>query len=241
MEIGIRKAEDAVILDLKGNFDVNTSDFIEVVGELLRQGYKKILCNFDGVNMIDYMGLSGLAIAFKNVRNHTGALKFYNVPVHVKKVFSTLLLDSVFEIYFSEEEALKSFEQAQVFAAIAEQKLRRRFKRLPIHLTIKFKSKFGSSKGICEGTMLNLSAIGFFIFTKDVYNLNDILQVWLPLGSEKATVEVEGRVVWLADKNIQPQLSPGMGVEFYKISTKLQKRIVDFVDRNLPRQEAIDT
>ena len=241
MEVNIRKEQDAVILDLKGNFDVNASDFIEVIGELLRQGHRKLLCNFENVNMIDYMGLSGLAIAYKNVRNHESYLKLYNVPVHVKNVFALLMLDNVFDIYASEEQALKSFEVQEALSSIEEKKLRRRFKRLPIHTTVRFQPKFCSSEEIFEGTVLNISAIGIFIYTPNVFNLNDIIKVWLPLGSGKDTIEVDTRVVWLPDKNIQPQVSPGMGVEFYKISTRLQKKIVEFVDRNLPRQEVFDS
>ncbi len=240
MDINIKKVKDAVILEIKGNFDVNASDFIEIVGELLREDFKKIACNFESVNMIDYMGLSALAIAYKNVCNHKARIKFFNVPAHIKNVFSMLLLDDVFEIYFSEEAAIASFEKEETLSSIAEKQLRRRFKRLPIKLGVRFKQKFSRSDETFEGKAFNLSAIGTFIFTNKIFNLNETLKLWLPLGAKHEEIELDARVVWLADKHIQPQSSPGMGVEFYNISTQLQKKIVEYVDRNLPRQSSVD-
>lgn len=240
MEINIRKAKEIFILDLRGNFDVDASGFIEIIGDLLNQGVRKMACNFEGVEMMDYMGLSALAIAYKNVTNHKALLRFFNVPAHVKKIFSMLLLDDIFEIYATEDDAIKSFQQDEAISEIIRKKLRRRFKRLPIQIKITFKPKFSSSKEVFEGLLFNLSAIGAFVFTKNISNLNEILTIWLPLGSSEETIEVEARVVWLADRQIQPQTSPGMGIEFYNISTKLQEKIVQYVNKNLSRQSSFD-
>ena len=241
MEINIRKTKDAVILDLKGNFDVNASNFIEKMGELLRQGFKGIVCNFENVNMVDYMGLSGLAIAYRNVANHKASLKFYNVPVHIKNIFSLLMLDKIFEIHPGEAEAVASIREKGVFARLAKKKLRRRFKRLPINLEIKFRPKYSSSQDYFEGKIFNLSASGVFIYTEKVFNLNDILRLRLFLGSEKEVIELDARVLWLADKKLQPQFCPGMGVEFYKASNKLEKKIISFVNRNISRTSPSDS
>jgi Tfp pilus assembly protein PilZ len=46
-------------------------------------------------------------------------------------------------------------------------------------------------------------------------------------------IEVETKVVWLVEREIQPQIYPGMGVEFYNISPELEGQIVEFVNRNL--------
>ncbi|MBU1906163.1 MAG: hypothetical protein KJ923_04105 [Candidatus Omnitrophica bacterium] len=48
------------------------------------------------------------------------------------------------------------------------------------------------------------------------------------------TLEVETQVSWFPDKQVQRQIYPGIGVEFLYISTFLQQKIVDFVERNLP-------
>ncbi len=241
MDINIRTINDAAILDLKGNLDVNASNFIEVIGEVLRRGFKKLICNFENVEMIDYMGLSGLAIAYKNVDNHDAALKLVNVPAHIRGIFSLLLLDNVLEICTSEDEAIQSFKQEESLSKIEKKQLRRRFKRLPIKLAIKFRPKFSSSKDFLEGKIFNLSAIGVFIYTENIFNLNDILICQLILGSEEEIVEFNARVVWIADKDLQPQIAPGMAVEFYKMPDKVQKEIIDFVDKNISRARSIDT
>ncbi|MBU2541071.1 MAG: PilZ domain-containing protein [Candidatus Omnitrophica bacterium] len=241
MEIKIRTTKDTAILDLRGNLDVNASNFIEAIGEVLRQGFKKVICNFKDVDIIDYMGLSGLAIAYKNISNHDAVLKLSDVPTHIKSVFSLLLLDNVLEICGTEAEALKNFQYDDSFSKIESKKLRRRFKRLPINLKIKFRRKFSSSKDFLEGKIFNISAIGVFIYTKKTFELNDILRCRILLGAEKETIEFDARVVWLADKRLQPQIAPGMAVEFYKMPSRIQKKIVEFVDKNISHARDIDT
>jgi hypothetical protein len=38
----------------------------------------------------------------------------------------------------------------------------------------------------------------------------------------------------LVQKELQPQIYPGMGLEFYNLDSHKQQEIVEFVDRNLP-------
>jgi c-di-GMP-binding flagellar brake protein YcgR len=50
---------------------------------------------------------------------------------------------------------------------------------------------------------------------------------------------MEARVAWLVDKKIQPQIYPGMGLEFYHIDPLIQEQIVSFVERNLPMDSSL--
>src|SRR3989338_9251108 len=131
LEINFQRNSSVSVLDLSGNIDIDASNFIEKVCWCLENGYEDILCNFENVNLIDYAGLSVLAIAFKNVANHKGRIKFINIPAHIKKVFSLVCMDRVFEIYETEESALNSFKEDKIIAEIQKKQLRRRFKRLP--------------------------------------------------------------------------------------------------------------
>ena len=98
LEITFRKHEAIAILDLSGNIDIDASNFIEKVGWCLENGYEDMLCNFENINLADYAGLSVLAIAYKNVLNHKGRIKFLNVPGHIKNGLSPMCFDRVFEI-----------------------------------------------------------------------------------------------------------------------------------------------
>lgn len=67
MSIRVREVENVSILDIDGNVDINSSEIIETVGWLINTGKLYILLNLENVDLVDYSGLSVLAIAYKNV------------------------------------------------------------------------------------------------------------------------------------------------------------------------------
>lgn len=233
MKIGVRQQDDIVILDLEGSIDINASDFIETVGWALVQRTKNILCNFEGVNLIDYVGISLIAVAYKNVLNHKGKMKLYNVPSHVRKLFSIVGLDKVFSYYNNEEQAILSFKEEEIFSQILEQRLRRRFKRIPLMSVIEYKQKFSPRDIYFKGKIVNLSAIGTFIIAEKMFSIGEILSTRLHLLPSPGILEVDVRVIWVADEEIQPMESPGMGMEFYNIAPRQQEQIIEFVEKHL--------
>jgi stage II sporulation protein AA (anti-sigma F factor antagonist) len=233
MKINVRECENIAILDLEGSIDINASDFVETVGWVLVQRTKNILCNFEGVNLIDYVGISLIAVAYKNVLNHKGKMKLYNVPSHVRKLFSIVGLDKVFSYYEEEQQAITSFKEEELFSQILQQRLRRRFKRIPLKSIIEYKQKF-SPKDICyKGKIVNLSAIGTFVIADKIFSIGEMLLTKLQLLPSPGVIEVDSRVVWVADEEIQPMESPGMGLEFYNITLQKQEQIIEFVEKHL--------
>jgi anti-sigma B factor antagonist len=233
LEIDFRRFKSIAILDLSGSIDIDCANFIEMVAWCLGNGYKDVLCNFDNVNLVDYAGLSVLAIAYKDVTNHKGRIKLVHVAAHIQKVFCMVGLDRVFEIYQDEEFALRTFEEDRIISEIQKKQLRRRFQRLPLDIGIEFKSKEKADK-YSEGKVLNISGVGLLVFAEKVYPLGEILDIRLSLLPKPGLLELEAKVVWLVEKEIQPQIYPGMGLEFYNIDSQMQKKIIEFVDRNLP-------
>lgn len=233
LKINFRRFNSIGIIDLSGSIDIDAANFIEMVGWCLHNGYKDILCNFSDVNLVDYSGLSVLAIAHKETINHQGRMKFVNVSAHIYKLLSLFCLDRTFEIYADEELAIKSFEQDRAISEIKKMQLRRRFKRLPLDIDVEFKSK-GKSEGFSSGKVLNISAVGLLIFTQKIYPLGEILKIKISLLPQPGLIELEAKVVWLVQKDIQPQIYPGMGLEFHNLNSQAQKKIIEFVERNLP-------
>ncbi|MFA5336990.1 MAG: anti-sigma factor antagonist [Candidatus Omnitrophota bacterium] len=233
MKINTREKEDVVILDLEGSIDINSADFVETVGWALVTKSKNILCNFEGINLIDYVGISLIAVAYKNILNHKGRMKLCNVPSHVQKLFSIVGLDKVFTYYENEDEAIKSFTEEVLFSHILEQRLRRRFKRIPLHNTIEYKQKYSTKDVFYKGRIINLSAIGVFIAAEKVFSIGEILTTRIDLTPAPGVIEVDSKVVWESDNEIQPMESPGMGLEFCNISPKVQEQIIDFVEKHL--------
>lgn len=233
MEIRVRQKGNIIILDLSGRIDVNSAKLVEVVGQCIRDGYRDILCNFEDVEFIDYMGISVIVIAYKEVINNNGRMKLINIPAHLKGVFSIAGIDRVMDIYATEEMALNSFKENKVIENIKKLQLRRRFKRLPIDIKVELKAKYEKSPTWFTVDILDLSGVGAYIYGCDRFKLEDEVILKLKLPPKFEEIELEARVVWLSDKQIQPQLHPGMGVEFYNIPSSIQKKLIEFIERNL--------
>lgn len=237
LEVNFKKVKQIGVLDLSGNVDINSSSLVEKVGWALENGYKDLVCDFQNVEIVDYAGMSALAIAYKNVINHGGRMKFASVAVHIRKVLNLVCLDKVFELYENLDTALRSFEDEKIISEIQKKQLRRRFKRLPLDIGIEFKSK--EEDKFHQGKVLNISAVGMLVFADKVTcKLGEILDIKLTLRPSPGLLEMETVVVWLVEKNIQPQLYPAMGLEFYHLDNMTQEKIVGFVERNLARDTA---
>jgi len=233
MKILRREKEGVAILDLEGNIDINSSDFIEAIGFTLLNKSKNIVCNMQGVNIVDYIGISVLAIAYKNVLNHKGNIKFYNIPLHVKKLFSIVGLNRVLECYVTEQQAINSFVEDAAINKILKKKLRRRFERIPFNSPVEYKLKFSRQDVFHRGKIINLSAVGAFVVGEKVFSVGEIMLTKLHLLPRPGIVEVETKVTWVSKGNINPLEYPAMGIEFYNITSQQQRKIMVFVDRNL--------
>ncbi len=233
MEIRARQKGRVVILDLSGHIDVDSANLVEAVGQCLRDGYFDILCNFAEVDFIDYMGISAIVIAYKEVINNKGRMKFVNVPVHLKGMLSIAGLDRTIDIYATEDLAINSFKEDKIIENIQKLQLRRRFKRLPLDIKTEIRSKYNKSITCVQGEMLNLSAIGAYIFGCEKFKLGDELLIKIKLSQRMEVLELEAKVVWLPDKQVQPHAYPGIGIEFCNIAISVQRKLLEFIEKNL--------
>lgn len=233
MPIRSRESGTSVILDIEGNIDINSSDIIETIGYFLNSGKLNFILNLENVNLVDYNGLSVLAIAYKNVLNHKGKVRFVSVSPQIIELFRMVKLESVFETYADEEAAIKSFYDN----GLAALPLRRKFKRLDINLRIKY-WLVGSQKRpkVFEGEILNISAAGMYIFSKYTFPVNSQLEISLILPGEIKFLDASATVIWLADKELQPHFYPGMGAAFVNLTPENEKAVIDFIDKNITRR-----
>jgi anti-anti-sigma factor len=232
LEIRPRQKEGVIILDLSGRVDVDSAHLVEIVSQCVRDGYLDLLLNFEEVDFIDYLGVSAIVLAYKEVTNNSGRMKFASIPTHLKGVFSVSGLDRVIEIYITEDLAVNSFKEDKVIENIKRMQLRRRFKRLPIDIKVELKAKYERPPTSHKLDIINLSAIGAYIFGCDKFKLGDEVIIKMKLPPKDEEMELEAKVVWLPDKQVQPHAYPGMGVEFVNIPSGIQQKIIDFIDRN---------
>jgi anti-sigma B factor antagonist len=233
MKIRVREAKDVTVLDVEGRIDIDASEFIETVGWVLKNNKLKILCNFESVELVDYSGLSILAIAYKNVINHNGVMKFCNVALHIRELFKIVQMDKVFISYDNENQALLNFDEK--ILELEKKQLRRRFKRLEINIDVVYtpkKAREGQARTY-KGRALNISGAGLFISTSNILPVKTQLSLEISVPKELVPIEMEGMVIWIADKNIQSYCYPGMGVQFINVDTQRQKDLIDFIDKNI--------
>ena len=238
MEIKPRQKGNIIILELCGRLDADSANLVQIVGQCLNDGYTDILCNLESIDFIDYLGVSAVVLAYKEILNNKGRLKLASIPLHLKNIFFTAGLERTIEMYLSEEAALASFREDRIIEKIKKLQLRRRFKRLPIEIKVELKNKYGKNPVCLKADVFNISGVGAYIYGCSQYKLGDDLILKFKLPPKKEELELEAKVAWLPDKQVQPQQYPGIGVEFSHISTGTQQKLLDFIERNLSRWTA---
>ncbi len=110
MEIDVREVDKVVILDINGEIDLyNAPEIKSKITELMESGKSDIIINLKKVSYIDSSGIGVLISSLSNLKKAGGSLKIINVFASVRKVFELTKLTSFFDIYDSEEEAMKSY------------------------------------------------------------------------------------------------------------------------------------
>jgi anti-sigma B factor antagonist len=81
----------------------------EKVKELLQAGEKNILLNMANVHYIDSTGIGALVGSFTTIRGQGGQMKLCNLTGKVEDLLVVTKLLTVFDIFKTEEEGIKSF------------------------------------------------------------------------------------------------------------------------------------
>lgn len=235
LDLKLREAKDVTLIDIEGRIDLNASELIELIGWLMKRGKKKILLNFENVEVLDYSGLTVLAIAYKNVRNHGGVLKFVAVPLHIEKLLRIAQLLDIFELHRKEEQAITSFDQTAKQPSLPP--LRRRFRRLEgASIKVLYLPIYRREDPFFEGKAINLGGEGVFLYAQKVFPLNTELILHLYLVKDQPPFVAQGTVIWLADKELQPHTFPGMGIQFKTLDATQQKYLIEYIDRNVTQR-----
>ena len=79
------------------------------IKELLAAGKKRLVLDLGGVSYIDSAGLGTLVAAYTSTRNNGGDIKLANITEKFDELLSITKLLTVFSVYKSVDEALKSF------------------------------------------------------------------------------------------------------------------------------------
>ena len=104
-----------IILAPTGRLDITTAwQFRLKLQDAISEATPNILVNLSQVNFIDSSGLTSLVAGMRDADKINGNFRICNVHPEAKLVFEVTMMDSVFEIYETEEKALSAPYKATV-------------------------------------------------------------------------------------------------------------------------------
>jgi len=111
IKISTRMVQGIVIIDLFGQLKLGegTSRLRETVQQLLGEGYKKQLLNFEHVLHIDSSGIGELMGCYTSVRNQGGELKLLHLHKNVRNILEVTRLYSIFDVQEDQSSAVRAF------------------------------------------------------------------------------------------------------------------------------------
>jgi anti-sigma B factor antagonist len=118
MEQKIHTTQDGktvIVLVPTGRLDITTAwQFRLKLQECISKVSSYVVVNLSHVNFIDSSGLTSLVAGMRDADKVNGSFRICNVHPEAKLVFEVTMMDSVFEIFDTEEQALESSSRRAV-------------------------------------------------------------------------------------------------------------------------------
>jgi len=113
LKLTVRTVQDILVVNCDGRvvFGEESAELRDSVRKLLGQN-SQIVLNLGGVTYIDSGGLGTLVSLYTTAHNAGGAIKLCNLTQRVGDLLQVTKLLTVFEVYPTEEEAIRSFREA---------------------------------------------------------------------------------------------------------------------------------
>ncbi len=110
MEISARQLDGGVILDILGDIDLAHSPQMRkaLLGEIKEKKVPKVFVNLQNVRYMDSSGVATLIEGLKASRDAGSRLILYSLTTHVREVIHLCRLQTIFEIFENEQQALDS-------------------------------------------------------------------------------------------------------------------------------------
>lgn len=112
MQLETYTTANVKILKLSGRFETQTAPLVrQWFDETTLLKPTHLIVNMEDVSFIDSTGLSSLIHGMKRAREMDGDLRLCGLQQSVRMIFELTRLDKVFEIFITEDDAIKSFSQ----------------------------------------------------------------------------------------------------------------------------------
>ncbi|MFJ5734778.1 STAS domain-containing protein [Streptomyces microflavus] len=110
-QVNRRTVGDVSIVAVTGKITIGVGDVVlrGAVQDELNDGSTKILLDLKNVTTIDSSGIGELVSAYTTATNRGAKLKLVNLPPKIHDILAITQLITVFDVYDTEDEAVKSF------------------------------------------------------------------------------------------------------------------------------------
>ncbi|MEU1220311.1 STAS domain-containing protein [Streptomyces microflavus] len=110
-QVNRRTVGDVSIVAVTGKITIGVGDVVlrGAVQDELNDGSTKILLDLKNVTTIDSSGIGELVSAYTRATNRGAKLKLVNLPPKIHDILAITQLITVFDVYDTEDEAVKSF------------------------------------------------------------------------------------------------------------------------------------
>jgi len=110
MEIQSSELKRVTLFEVSGRIDsTNASELGEALNAAIDAGHTQVVLDLSNVEYMSSAGLRELVTALKKVKRGTGDLRLASPSPRVMEVLELAGLDSIFEIYPNQVEAVGSF------------------------------------------------------------------------------------------------------------------------------------
>jgi stage II sporulation protein AA (anti-sigma F factor antagonist) len=111
MHIDEQRIADVTVLRLSGRLELYDGDVVlrDWIDRLVDEGRVNLVLDMQHVIRLDSAGIGLLVGKFLSVRRRGGAIKLIHVTQRCRRLLHMTRLDSVFEIFDHEDQALHSF------------------------------------------------------------------------------------------------------------------------------------
>ncbi len=110
MDIHVIEENGIVIFSIKDDIDINTAPALkEALDSIVKEKAIKVIINLTNVTYMDSAGLATFIDFLKHVKDYGGHIKLSNMSSKIKDLFEVTKLESLFDIYEDQQDAITSF------------------------------------------------------------------------------------------------------------------------------------
>lgn len=110
LDINVAGIDNATLIEVSGRVDSMTAlQFGEALMAPIEEGHSNIVLDLVGVEYMSSAGLREIVAALKAAKRHSGDLRIAQPSERVLEVFEMAGLDTILQIYASQNEAVGSY------------------------------------------------------------------------------------------------------------------------------------